>query len=136
MHFRFQRHVRTFSSIARLDTTTTQVGEREREREREKGGGGGREGRGCQPKALARGLLNNTTLTKVTVLDSEERDSIMAALEDLRREGGHTQKPDPEVARCGQVLRYVCDHHSLSSGLILLVFTSFFPVPFFVLIPS
>ena len=64
----------------------------------------------CQPKALARGLLNNTTLTKVTVLDGEE-DSIMAALEDLRREGGHTQQPDPEVARCEQVLygRYVCD---------------------------
>ena len=61
---------------------------------------------GCdyQPKALARGLLHNTTLTKVTVLDSEE-DSIMAALEDLRREEAHTQHPDPEVARCGQLLR-------------------------------
>ena len=62
---------------------------------------------GCQPKALARGLLHNTTLTKVTVRDSKEKHSIMAALEDLRREGGHTQQPDPEVARCGQVLRYV-----------------------------
>ena len=61
-----------------------------------------------QPKALARGLLHNTTLTKVTVLDSKEKDPIMAALEDLRREGGHTQQPDPEVARCEQVLkRYV-----------------------------
>ena len=64
---------------------------------------------GCQPKALARGLLHNTTLTKVTVWDSEEKDSIMAALEGLRSEEGHTQQPDPEVARCGQVLRrYVC----------------------------
>ena len=62
-----------------------------------------------QPKALARGLLHNTTLTIVTVLDSKEKDPIMAALEDLRREEGHTQKPDSEVARWGQVLRYVCD---------------------------
>ena len=62
-------------------------------------------GCGCQPKALARGLLHNTTLTKVTVWDSEEKRSIMAALEDLRRAEGHTQQPDPEVARCGQVLR-------------------------------
>ena len=61
-----------------------------------------------QPKALARGLLHNTTLTKVTVWYSE-MDSIMAALVDLRSEEGHTQQPDPEVARCGQVLRkYVC----------------------------
>ena len=58
-----------------------------------------------QPKALARGLLHNTTLTKVTVWDSEEKHSIMAALVGLRREEGHTQHPDPEVARCGQVLR-------------------------------
>ena len=63
----------------------------------------------CQPKALARGLLHNTTLTKVAVLDSEEKDSIMAALVGLRSEEGHTQQPDPEVARCRQVLRrYVC----------------------------
>ena len=64
---------------------------------------------GCdyQPKALARGLLHNTTLTKVTVRDSQKRRSIMAALEDLRRKEGYTQQPDPEVARCGQVLRYV-----------------------------
>ena len=63
----------------------------------------------CQPKALARGLLHNTTLTTVTVRDSEEKLSIMAALEGLRRGEGHTQQPDPEVARCGQVLRrYVC----------------------------
>ena len=63
----------------------------------------------CQPKALARGLLHNTTLTKVTVWDRKEKDSIMAALEDLRREERHTQQPDPEVARCRQVLRgYVC----------------------------
>ena len=61
----------------------------------------------CQPKALARGLLHNTTLTKVTVSDSEEKDSIMAALKDLRREEEHTQKPDPEVVRCEQVLRCV-----------------------------
>ena len=61
----------------------------------------------CQPKALARGLLHNTTLTKVNVWDGEKR-SIMAALVGLRREEGHTQQPDPEVARCGQVLRYVC----------------------------
>ena len=72
----------------------------------------------CQPKALARGLLHNTTLTKVTVLYSEEKPSIMAALEDLRREGGHTQQPDPEVARCEQVLRYVCDPQKLSFTLI------------------
>ena len=58
----------------------------------------------CQPKALARGLLHNTTLTEVTVWDSEEKCSIIAAMKDLRREGGHTQQPDPEVARCGQVL--------------------------------
>ena len=62
----------------------------------------------CQPKALARGLLHNTTLTIVTVWDSQEKDPIMAALVGLRREEGHTQQPDPEVARCGQVLmRYV-----------------------------
>ena len=62
---------------------------------------------GCdyQPKALARGLLHNTTLTKVTVWYSEEKHSIMAALVGLRREGGYTHQPDPEVARCGQVLR-------------------------------
>ena len=71
-----------------------------------------------QPKALARGLLHNTTLTKVTAWDSEEKDPIMAALEDLRREEGHTQQPDPEVARCGQVLRYVCDPQKLSFTLI------------------
>ena len=64
---------------------------------------------GCQPKALARGLLHNTTLTKVTVLRRKEKRSIMAALEGLRRGERHTQQPDPEVARCGQVLRrYVC----------------------------
>ena len=62
----------------------------------------------CQPKALARGLLHNTTLTKVTVWNSEEKHSIMAALEGLRRKEGHTQQPDPEVDRCGQVVRYVC----------------------------
>ena len=63
----------------------------------------------CQPKALARGLLHNTTLTKVTVLSSVEKRSIMSALEGLRNEEGHTQQPDPEVARCRQVLRrYVC----------------------------
>ena len=63
----------------------------------------------CQPKALARGLLHNTTLTEVTVWDRKEKDSIMSALVDLRRQEGHTQQPDPEVARCGQVLRrYVC----------------------------
>ena len=73
---------------------------------------------GCQPKALARGLLHNTTLTKVTVRDSKEKRPIMAALEDLRREGGHTQQPDPEVARCEQVLRYVCDPQKLSFTLI------------------
>ena len=73
---------------------------------------------GCQPKALARGLLHNTTLTKVTILESEEKRPIMAALEDLRREGGHTQQPDPEVARCGKVLRYVCDPQKLSFTLI------------------
>ena len=72
----------------------------------------------CQPKALARGLLHNTTLTKVTVWDSEDKRSIMAALEDLRREEGHTQQPDPEVARCGQVLRYVCDPQKLLLNLI------------------
>ena len=66
---------------------------------------------GCdyQPKALAIGLLHNTTLTKVTVWNRKEKDSIMAALEGLRSEEGHTQQPDPEVARCRQVLRrYVC----------------------------
>ena len=60
---------------------------------------------GCdyQPKALAIGLLHNTTLTKVHIWDIE-KDSIMEALEGLRREEGHTQQPDPEVARCKQVL--------------------------------
>ena len=75
-------------------------------------------GCGYQPKALARGLLHNTTLTKVTVWDSEEKDPIMEALEDLRREEGHTQQPDPEVARCEQVVRYVCDPQKLSFTLI------------------
>ena len=72
---------------------------------------------GCQPKALARGLLHNTTLTKVTVWDSEDKRSIMAALRGLRREEGHTQQPDPEVARCEQVLRYVCDPQKLPHPL-------------------
>ena len=63
---------------------------------------------GCQPKALARGLLHNTTLTKVTVWDRKDKRSIMAALVGLRREEGHTLQPDPEVARCKQILRYVC----------------------------
>ena len=60
----------------------------------------------CRPKVLARVLLHNTTLIKVYVWEWEKR-SIMAALEDLRIKEGHTQQPDPEVARCGQVLRYV-----------------------------
>ena len=58
---------------------------------------------GFQPKALARGLLHNTTLTKLYVWDSTKH-SIMTALMDLRRGEGHTQQPDPEIARCGQVL--------------------------------
>ena len=54
-------------------------------------------------------LLHNTTLTKVTVRDGKEKRSIMAALVGLRRKDGHAQQPDPEVARCGLVLRrYVC----------------------------
>ena len=58
-------------------------------------------------KAIARGLLRNTTLAKVTVWP-REKHSIMAALGDLRRGEGHTQQPDPEVARCEQVLcRYL-----------------------------
>ena len=59
----------------------------------------------CQPKALARGLLHNTTLNKVT--DGDKR-SVMAALVELRAQDGHTQQPDPEVSRCYKVLRYVC----------------------------
>ena len=62
----------------------------------------------CKPKALAKGLLRNTTLTEVDVLFSEEHFT-MAALRGLRREKGHTQQPDPEVDRCERVLRrYVC----------------------------
>ena len=73
---------------------------------------------GCQPEALARGLLHNTTLTKVTVSYSRNKHTFMAALADLRRVEGHTQQPDPEVARCEQVLRYVCDPQKLSFTLI------------------
>ena len=62
----------------------------------------------CQPKALARGLLHNTTLNTVTVLDDDEKQRVMAALVELRAQDGHTQQPDPEVSRCDEVLRYVC----------------------------
>ena len=61
----------------------------------------------CQPKALARGLLHNTTLNIVTV-DDDEKQRVMAALVELRAQDGHTQQPDPEVSRCDKVLRYVC----------------------------
>ena len=54
-----------------------------------------------EPKALARGLLHNTTLNKVTVWSKK---SIIAAVMDLRKEEGHTQQPDPEVVRCENVL--------------------------------
>ena len=62
----------------------------------------------CQPKALARGLLHNTTLNTVTVLDDDEKQRVMTALVELRAQDGHTQQPDPEVSRCDKVLRYVC----------------------------
>ena len=61
----------------------------------------------CQPKTLARGLLHNTTLTKVAV-DDVEKQAVMAALVELRAQDGYTQQPDPEVSRCDKVLRYVC----------------------------
>ena len=62
----------------------------------------------CQPNALARGLLHNTTLNKVTVRDDNEKQRAMAALVELRAQDGHTQQPDSEVSRCDKVLRYVC----------------------------
>ena len=62
----------------------------------------------CQPNALARGLLHNTTLNKVTVWDDNEKQRAMAALVELRAQDGHTQQPDPEVSRCDKVLWYVC----------------------------
>ena len=59
----------------------------------------------CQPKALARGLLHNTTLNKVTVRKDNEKQPVKAALVELRAQDGHTQQPDPEVSRCYKVLR-------------------------------
>ena len=64
-------------------------------------------------RAIARGLLRNTTLTSVRVWDIEKQ-SIMEALVDLRKDEGHTRQTDPEVARCDQVLQrytlnFVCE---------------------------
>ena len=61
----------------------------------------------CQPKALARGLLHNTTLSKVCI-SANEIKPVKAALVELRAQDGHTQQPDPEVSRCDKMLRYVC----------------------------
>ena len=66
----------------------------------------------CQPKALARGLLYNTTLTNVTIWYFDYY-SIMEALVNLRRGEGHTQQPDPEVARCEQVLQFFGTHSAM-----------------------
>ena len=54
-----------------------------------------------QPRVLARGLLHNKALRRVTASSVAD---IMAAVIDLRREEGHTEQPDPEVARCEQLL--------------------------------
>ena len=74
--------------------------------------------------ALARGLLHNTTLTKVQV-HSLDVGSIVVELMDIRHEEGHTQQPDHEVTRCEQVLcggTYVihfCVHIGMYKGLSL-----------------
>ena len=62
--------------------------------------------RSCNPKEEARGLLHNTTLKEFTFLNNNDRQCIMDALVELRRQEGHTQQPDPVIPRYEQVLRY------------------------------
>ena len=59
------------------------------------------------PKEEARGLLQNTTLKEFTFFNNNDRQCIMDALVELRRQEGHTQQPDPVISRYEQVLRYV-----------------------------
>ena len=58
------------------------------------------------PKEEARGLLHNTTLKEFTFCTNADRQCIMDALVELRRQEGHTQKPDPVITRYEQVLKY------------------------------
>ena len=58
------------------------------------------------PKEEARGLLHNTTLKEFTFCTNVDRQCIMDALVELRRQEGHTQQPDPVIARYEQVLKY------------------------------
>ena len=58
------------------------------------------------PKEEARGLLHNTTLKEFTFHTNGDRQCIMDALVELRRQEGHTQQPDPVIARYEQVLKY------------------------------
>ena len=58
------------------------------------------------PKEEARGLLHNTTLKEFTFCTNVDRQCIMDALVELRRQEGHIQQPDPVIARYEQVLKY------------------------------
>ena len=63
------------------------------------------------PRTLARGLLHNTTLTEVFFITDYDRlykNSIIAALVELRRQEGYTEQPDPVVSRWEKVIWYVC----------------------------
>ena len=58
------------------------------------------------PNEEARGLLQNTTLKEITFLNNNDRQCLMDALVELRRQEGHTQQPDPVISRYEQVLKY------------------------------
>ena len=62
--------------------------------------------RSCNPYEEARGLLQNITLKEFTFFNNNDRQCIMDALVELRRQGGHSQQPDPVISRYEQVLRY------------------------------
>ena len=58
------------------------------------------------PKEEAKGLLHNTTLKEFTFFNNNDRQCLMDALVELRRQEGHTQQPDPVISRYEQVLKY------------------------------
>ena len=58
------------------------------------------------PRKEAKGLLHNTTLKEFTFGNNNDRQCLMDALVELRRQEGHTQQPDPVISRYEQVLRY------------------------------
>ena len=61
----------------------------------------------CQPKALASGLLHNTTLNTVTIKDPRTKAAIIAALEEMRKEDQmhDADVPDLVVVRCKRVIK-------------------------------